>query len=117
MSAGNSSRDNHENQQSNPIDQLLQILQQLNKPNQNSNESSNQNVILTKKLNSKNYMKWSKLMYLVINGRGLLSYITTDPPSVTNLKYTKWIQKDSLVFSWIIENIHSDLVTNFWNIQ
>ena len=69
MCAKNSFGDNQENQQSNPMDQLLQILQQLNKPNQNSNESFSQNVILTEKLNNQNYMNWSKLMYLAINGK------------------------------------------------
>ena len=85
---------------------MLQIIQQLNKPNQNFNESSNQNVILTEKLNNQNYVKGSKLMYLAINGRGWLSHITADPLSMTDQDYTKWVQKDSLVFSWIIENIH-----------
>ena len=90
--------ENQENQQSNPMDQLLEILQQLYRPNQNSNESSSQNVILTEKLNNQNYIKLSKLMYLAINGRGRLSHITADPPSVTDLEYTKWIQKDSWYF-------------------
>ena len=60
-------------------------------------------------------MRWSKLMYLAINGRGRLSHITVDSPSVTDPEYTKWLQKDSLVFSWIIENIHSDLVNQFFD--
>ncbi|CAO2823097.1 unnamed protein product [Amaranthus hypochondriacus] len=76
-------------------------------------ETIHHSIILTEKLNNGNYTKWSKLMYLAISGRGRLNHINAFPPNTEDPEYTRWAQRDSIVISWIIENIGSDLVNQF----
>ncbi|KAK9667179.1 hypothetical protein RND81_14G238700 [Saponaria officinalis] len=38
---------------------------------------------------------------------------TAAPPNTDDTEYPKWVQRDSQVFSWIIENINSDIVNQF----
>ena len=76
-------------------------------------ETIHHSIILTEKLNNGNYTKWSKLMYLAISGQGRLNHIIAFPPNTEDPEYTTWAKRDSIVISWIIENIGSDLVNQF----
>ncbi|KAK9732802.1 hypothetical protein RND81_04G023300 [Saponaria officinalis] len=101
------------NQQLVSMDQMLQLFKELNKPSSSSTENTTHSLTLTEKLNHHNYAKWARLMYLAISGRGRLQHITAAPPNTDDTEYPKWVQRDSQVFSWIIENINSDIVNQF----
>uniref|UniRef100_A0A803LY61 Retroviral polymerase SH3-like domain-containing protein n=1 Tax=Chenopodium quinoa TaxID=63459 RepID=A0A803LY61_CHEQI len=94
------------------MEDLLQLLSQLN-TNKSTIDTSNQPIQISEKLNHKNYTKWSKLMQLGIGGRGRLNHITTPPPPPEDPEYTKWAQRDSIVISWVIENIEPELQNQF----
>ena len=91
--------------------QLLQLINQLNTnklPTENTNTLS-----ISEKLTNQNYTKWSRLMHLAISGRGRLNHIIDDPPSKIDPAYNQWTRSDSIVISWILENIDSDLVNRY----
>ncbi|KAH6766312.1 hypothetical protein C2S52_017295 [Perilla frutescens var. hirtella] len=52
-------------------------------------------------------------MKKAIGGRGKSSYITGDPapPSTTDPAYKRWEQDDQCVFTWLVQNIESNLVS------
>ena len=52
-------------------------------------------------------------MHLAISGRGKLKHITADPPAINDSSFSKWDQNDSIVISWIIENIDAELVNPY----
>lgn len=70
-------------------------------------------IILAEKLIHQNFTKWTKMMYIAIGDTGRLNNLTDDPLPSTKSEYQKWAQRDLMVISWIIENIHPDLVTYF----
>ena len=94
--------------------QLLQLFQQLN-PNKQPTElvTNTQTPIISEKLTNQNYTKWSRLMHLAISGRGRLKHIIADPPTKNHPEYNQWTRYDSIVISWILENIDTDLVNQF----
>ncbi|XP_076919272.1 uncharacterized protein LOC143580006 [Bidens hawaiensis] len=53
-------------------------------------------------------------MKKAIGGRGRSSHITGDPPPPlkTDTEYSRWEQDDQCVFTWIIQNLESNLVNN-----
>ena len=52
-------------------------------------------------------------MQIALECRGRLSHIIDDPPSTTNPNYITWKQRDSIVLSWIISNIDTELINQF----
>uniref|UniRef100_A0A803L1R9 Gag protein n=1 Tax=Chenopodium quinoa TaxID=63459 RepID=A0A803L1R9_CHEQI len=52
-------------------------------------------------------------MQIAIGGRGRLNHITANPVSPDDPEYQQWAQRDSMVLSWIIENIDGELVNQF----
>ena len=50
---------------------------------------------------------------MAISGRGWLNHIITEPPSQKDPEYSQWARYDSIVISWIIESIDSNLVNQF----
>ena len=92
--------------------QLLQLFKQLN-PNKPSTETSTHTLLISEKLTNQNYTKWSRLMHLAISGRDRLNHIIDDPPPTNDPAYNQWIRSDSIVISWILENIESDLVNQY----
>uniref|UniRef100_A0A3Q7F038 GAG-pre-integrase domain-containing protein n=1 Tax=Solanum lycopersicum TaxID=4081 RepID=A0A3Q7F038_SOLLC len=95
------------------MQQLFQMFQTLNKNSTNIELGTSQIVRVAEKLNFTNYTKWCKLMQIAIGGRGRLNHIIVNPISPDNPEYQQWAQKDSMVISWIIENIDGDLVNQF----
>ena len=89
------------------MEQIFQKFQKLNKPNPTENVST---IQLSEKLNYNNYTKWSRLMHIAINSRGKLNHITNESLKITDPNYPRWARHDSIVISWIIENvkIHED---------
>ena len=71
------------------------------------------NVTVAFKLNGKNYPLWSWLMKVAIGGRRGYSYITNEPPEPNNKGCHDWEENDLVVFSWIIDNIESDIIADF----
>ena len=94
------------------IEQLLQLLQKLN-TNKPTSEPTNFTIHLAEKLNNTNYKKWSRLMHLAINDRGRLSHITASPLSIKDPGNASWVQRDESVFSWIVENVDTELVNQY----
>ncbi|XP_057540778.1 uncharacterized protein LOC130818633 [Amaranthus tricolor] len=94
--------------------QLLQLFKQLNS-NQPSTETvtNTHTLSISEKLTNQNYTKWSRLMHFAISGRDRLNHIIDDPPSTNDPVYSQWIKRDSIVISWILENIDSDLVNQY----
>ena len=52
-------------------------------------------------------------MQIALECKGHLSYIIDDPPSISDPNYRTWKQRDSIVLSWIIFNIDTDLINQF----
>ncbi|KAJ0948539.1 hypothetical protein HanRHA438_Chr01g0028421 [Helianthus annuus] len=76
--------------------------------------TNSENLSLGIKLGGDNYALWATLMKKAIGGRGRSSHITGDPkpPSKTDTDYSRWEQDDQCVFTWIIQNLESNLVNN-----
>ena len=77
---------------------------------QKFNQKSNTRPIVSKNLNYQTYIKWCKEMKTEISDLGRLNHITMVPPATTN---EQWEQNDSMVISWIIENIDRDHIDCF----
>lgn len=106
------------NQTTVTIEGLMQLLQQLNSKQTPSPPPAaawtvGPTVSIAEKLNNQNYTLWSRLVQLEINARGRLNHIIADPPQITDPEYHTWTQQDSMVISWIIKNIESDLVNQY----
>lgn len=52
-------------------------------------------------------------MHIAIDNRGWLNHITAAPPNPTEPTYQQQKQRDSIVLSWFIANINSDLANQF----
>ena len=93
------------------MEQMFQMFQKLNKTTSQTENPST--IRISEKLTYHNYTKWCKLMHIAIGGRGRLSHITAAPPLPTDPKFAQWEQRDSMVISWIIENIDGNIVNQF----
>ncbi|XP_057546216.1 uncharacterized protein LOC130825160 [Amaranthus tricolor] len=94
------------------MEHMLKLFQQLNKPNTNL-ETIPSELKLAEKLNYQNYTTWCKMMQIALERRGRLSHIIDEPANITDPNYQTWKQKDSIVLSWIISNIDTDLINQF----
>ncbi|XP_057526492.1 uncharacterized protein LOC130805723 [Amaranthus tricolor] len=92
------------------MEQMFQMFPKLNKPNPTENLST---IQFSEKLNYNNYTKWSRLMQIAINSRGKLNHITNEPSKITDPNYPQCAPHDSIVISWIIENIDAEIVNQF----
>ena len=52
-------------------------------------------------------------MQIAINSRGKFKHITNEPSKITDPEYPQWAIHDSIVISWIIENIDAEIVNQF----
>lgn len=73
---------------------------------------SSDNLTIGVKLNGENYSLWATLIRKAIGGRGLSSHLTGTAPSPNDPSFARWEQEDECVFTWLIQNIESHLVTN-----
>lgn len=72
------------------------------------------NVTLAVKLNGTNYPLWKRLMRVAIVGRRANRYITGIPPLESGMKgYVEWEEADMIMFSWIIDNVETEIVVDF----
>ena len=94
------------------LEKMFQLFQQMQKTNQNT-EPSTPELKVAKKLNYQNYTKWCRLMHIAIERKTRLYHITAAPPQPTNPTYSQWKQRDTIVLSWIISNIETDLINQF----
>ncbi|CAO2841169.1 unnamed protein product [Amaranthus hypochondriacus] len=96
--------------------QMFKMFQELHKPDPPTlipTEPILPDLKVAEKLNYHNYNMWCKMMQMALDCRGRLSHIIDDPPSVTEPTYKLWKQRDSIVRSWIISNIETDLINQF----
>lgn len=56
---------------------------------------------------------WARKISLAIDGRGRLKHITAPPPRKEDSTYEQWRQSDSIVLTWILENIEADIVNQY----
>ncbi|XP_057529718.1 uncharacterized protein LOC130808253 [Amaranthus tricolor] len=94
------------------MEHMFRLFQQMQKPN-TTLETISPDLKLAEKLNYQNYTTWCKMMQIALESRGRLSHIIDDPPNTSDPNYTNWKQKDSLVLSWIISNIDTELINQF----
>ena len=94
------------------MEHMFKLFQQMHKPN-TTLETISLELKSAGKLNYQNYTTWCKMMQIALECRGRLSHIIDDPPSFTDPNYKTWKQKDSIVLSWIISNIDTDLINQF----
>ena len=94
------------------MEHMFRLFQQMHKPN-TTLETISPYLKLIEKLNYQNYTTWCKMMQIALECRGRLSRIIDDPPSITDPNYRTWKQKDSIVLSWIISNIDTELINQF----
>ena len=94
------------------MEHMFRLFQQMHKPN-TTLETISPNLKLAEKLNYQNYATWCKMMQIALKCGGRLSHIIDDPPSITDPNYRTWKQKNSIVLSWIISNIDTDLINQF----
>ncbi|XP_042044356.1 uncharacterized protein LOC121790141 [Salvia splendens] len=80
---------------------------------QPSKLKNSKNVTVAFKLNGKNYPLWSRLMKVKIGGRGTYSHIRKEPPEPGSTGYDDWEEDDLVVFSWIVDNIENEIISNF----
>ena len=91
---------------------MFKLFQQMHKPN-TTLETSSPDLKLAKKLNYQNSTTWCKLMQIALEGMGRLSHITDAPLSTSDPTYQTWKQRDSIILSWIISNIDTELINQF----
>ncbi|KAL1559308.1 hypothetical protein AAHA92_09664 [Salvia divinorum] len=81
----------------------------------NSKIRESKSVTVAFKLNGSNYPLWSRLMKVAIGSRGGYSHITGKPapPLPGSREYEEWEETYLIVFSWIVDNIKTDIITDF----
>ncbi|XP_047952934.1 uncharacterized protein LOC125198663 [Salvia hispanica] len=71
------------------------------------------NVTVAFKLSGRNYPLWSRLMKVAIGSRRGFSHITDEPPEPDSKGYHEWEETVLVVFSWIVDNIETDILADF----
>lgn len=76
---------------------------------------STKNINIALKLNGANYPLWARLMKVQIGSRGGYKHITgvPSPPEPGKDGYLDWEEADLIVFSWIVDNIETEIVADF----
>ncbi|XP_071717920.1 uncharacterized protein [Rutidosis leptorrhynchoides] len=65
-------------------------------------------------LSSQNYALWARMIKVAIGGKlkHLLNHLTSNPPDHDSEEFDQWEQEDLIVFSWLIQNIEPNLISN-----
>ncbi|XP_074356022.1 uncharacterized protein LOC141695694 [Apium graveolens] len=63
------------------------------------------------KLNSQNFLQWSRSVTLYLRGRGLFGYLNGDTlvPEKTDSSFAKWDSENSLIMAWLINSMEMDI--------
>ena len=79
----------------------------------NSNHTSLQ--ITTHKLNGINFLKWSYLVLMVVQGKGKLGYLddTIKNPNTDDPSYQSWEAQNSMVMAWLIHSMEDNNVDTY----
>ncbi|KAL6228086.1 hypothetical protein ACLB2K_002040 [Fragaria x ananassa] len=80
--------------------------------------SSNEHgPIVPEKLDSTNFISWSKHAKLNITGRGKLGYLTGKKKAPSEEEdeegYEVWVEEDSLVQAWLLSSMHKEVRENY----
>ncbi|KAL0286079.1 UNVERIFIED_CONTAM: hypothetical protein Sangu_2749100 [Sesamum angustifolium] len=72
-------------------------------------------IIVTKPMDSTNYMTWCRSVKLALSAQMKLCFIDSsyDKPSKEDKNYDKWIKVDSMVQTWSLNLISKDIVGAF----
>nr|XP_011467743.1 PREDICTED: uncharacterized protein LOC105352392 [Fragaria vesca subsp. vesca] len=84
--------------------------------------SSNEHgPIVPKKLDSTNFISWSKHAKLNITGRGKLGYLTSKKKAPSEEEdeegYEVWVEEDSLVQAWLLSSMHKEVRENYEGLE
>ncbi|XP_042056090.1 uncharacterized protein LOC121800627 [Salvia splendens] len=82
-------------------------------PNQTTSLRNSKSITVAFKLNGRNYPLWSRLIKVKIGGCGAYVYIRNEPPSPESKGFEEWEENDLIVFSWIVDNIEDDIISDF----
>ena len=102
----------------NPIsDELTLHIARMLKSGINNLQTANPNpdrVMLSIKMNGKNYPLWARLMRVEIGVQGRTGHITggTSALAANDHDFLRWEQEDLRVFSWILQNIETNLMNS-----
>ncbi|KAK9932550.1 hypothetical protein M0R45_019783 [Rubus argutus] len=85
--------------------------------NKGRSSSNDHGPIAPDKLDSTNFLSWSKHAKLNITGRGKLGYLTgkKQAPIAADDEegYDIWVEEDSLVQAWLLNSMHRDVRGNY----
>ncbi|XP_040373112.1 uncharacterized protein LOC112195335 [Rosa chinensis] len=82
--------------------------------------SNDHGPIVPEKLDSTNFISWSKHAKLNITGRGKLGYLTGKkkaPSEEDEEGYEIWVEEDSLVQAWLFNSMHTDVRGNYESLE
>lgn len=67
------------------------------------------------RLNGQNYLKWASSVRLFVTGKGKFSYLngSVRKPAETDPKYCAWEAEDSMVQSWLVNSMTTDISASF----
>ncbi|KAK0590163.1 hypothetical protein LWI29_023378 [Acer saccharum] len=68
-------------------------------------------VLLSKLLEGNNYGQWSHIMRIALSTKNKLGFIngTINAPAKIDAKFPIWECCNHMIFSWILNSIHSDI--------
>lgn len=95
------------------LSQVLELLQKWAFRQNPAINSSNAQINLIDKQNDHNYAIWALKISMANDGRGRLKHITAPPPRKDDPTYEQWRQSDSIVLTWILENIEPYIVNQY----
>ncbi|KAL1540475.1 hypothetical protein AAHA92_24827 [Salvia divinorum] len=76
---------------------------------------TSKNITIAFKLNDSNYPLWARLMKVSIGSREAYRHITgiPTPPEPEETGYIEWEEIDLIVFSWIVDNMETNIIADF----
>ncbi|KAH9678971.1 retrovirus-related pol polyprotein from transposon RE1 [Citrus sinensis] len=79
------------------------------------NSESGSILIISHKLNGKNYLQWSQSVLMFISGKCKDEYLTgeIEIPEKGDPKYRLWKSDNNMIMSWLINSMNNDIGENF----
>ncbi|GAV72001.1 LOW QUALITY PROTEIN: UBN2_3 domain-containing protein, partial [Cephalotus follicularis] len=78
-----------------------------------------QNIMVTYRLNEKNYLKWSQFVKTYLKGKGRLSHLLGTGPKPGDPEFDMWDEADSMIMSWLWDSMdptikYVNTLQNLW---
>lgn len=78
-------------------------------PPQSNQYCDLQSIQSAYRLNGKNYLKSSQLIFRTLNGKGKISHLTGAGPKKGDPKFTAWDEEDSLIIAWLWNSMNPEI--------